>query len=47
MTMRSINNPPNRRPTLRDVAKEAGTSVTTVSRVINNEDGVSPALLKR
>ena len=47
MIMRSTNNPPNRRPTLRDVAKEAGTSVTTVSRVINNENGVSPALLKR
>jgi LacI family transcriptional regulator len=36
-----------RRPTLRDVAEEAGTSVKTVSRVVNNEGGVSPGLLKR
>lgn len=43
MTARKpINN-----PTMNDVAKEAGVSVATVSRVINGSDGVSEKLEKR
>lgn len=34
----------DRRPTLRDVAARAGVSFKTVSRVVNDEPGVSPAL---
>jgi LacI family transcriptional regulator len=37
----------SRRPTLRDVAALAGVSYKTVSRVVNNEAGVSPALAER
>lgn len=36
-----------RRPTLRDVAALAGVSFKTVSRVVNDEPGVSPALAER
>jgi DNA-binding LacI/PurR family transcriptional regulator len=36
-----------RRPTLRDVAREAGVSYQTVSRVINNNANVSPATRSR
>ena len=36
-----------RRPTLRDVAAEAGVSFKTVSRVVNGEPGVSPDLAAR
>jgi LacI family transcriptional regulator len=36
-----------RRPTLRDVAARAGVSFKTVSRVVNDEPGVSPALVQR
>jgi LacI family transcriptional regulator len=36
-----------RRPTLRDVAARAGVSFKTVSRVVNDEQGVSPALVER
>jgi LacI family transcriptional regulator len=36
-----------RRPTLRDVAARAGVSFKTVSRVVNEEPGVSPALTDR
>lgn len=36
-----------RRPTMRDVAARAQVSVKTVSRVVNNEDGVSLALEER
>ena len=36
-----------RRPTLRDVAARAGVSFKTVSRVVNDEPGVSPALVGR
>jgi LacI family transcriptional regulator len=36
-----------RRPTMRDVAARAGVSLKTVSRVVNEESGVSPALMGR
>jgi LacI family transcriptional regulator len=36
-----------RRPTMRDVAQHAGVSFKTVSRVVNGEHGVSPAVLAR
>ncbi|WP_088317987.1 LacI family DNA-binding transcriptional regulator [Kineosporia sp. R_H_3] len=36
-----------RRPTMRDVAARAGVSLKTVSRVVNAEPGVSPALADR
>lgn len=36
-----------RRPTMRDVAARAGVSLKTVSRVVNDEAGVSPALAGR
>lgn len=39
--------PSGRRPTLRDVAARAEVSFKTVSRVVNNESGVSPALAER
>lgn len=38
---------PTRRPTMRDVALSAGVSFKTVSRVVNEEGGVSPDLAKR
>ena len=38
---------PNRRPTLRDVALEAGVSFKTVSRVVNGEGGLSDRLFAR
>ena len=38
---------PGRRPTLRDVAALAGVSFKTVSRVVNDEPGVSPAVAAR
>jgi LacI family transcriptional regulator, galactose operon repressor len=37
----------SRRPTLRDVAALAGVSYKTVSRVVNDEPGVSPTLAER
>lgn len=37
----------HRRPTLRDVAALAGVSFKTVSRVVNGESGVSPAVADR
>lgn len=37
----------NRRPTMRDVAREAGVSLKTVSRVVNDEPGVTQALVER
>lgn len=40
-------NSPSRRPTLRDVAVEADTSLKTASRVVNKEGGVSPELTAR
>lgn len=35
------------RPTMRDVAARAGVSLKTVSRVVNDEPGVSPAMTER
>ncbi len=43
----SSNPPLSRRPTLRDVAGSASVSFKTVSRVVNDEDGVSPELTAR
>ncbi|WP_205629135.1 LacI family DNA-binding transcriptional regulator [Jiangella muralis] len=37
----------SRRPTMRDVAREAGVALKTVSRVVNNETGVSPQTVER
>ena len=34
----------NARPTLKDVAELAGVSFKTMSRVLNGENGVSPAM---
>jgi LacI family transcriptional regulator len=42
-----MSSPPTRRPTLRDVALQAGVSFKTVSRVANGEDGVSDELVQR
>jgi LacI family transcriptional regulator len=39
--------PERRRPTMRDVASRAGVSLKTVSRVVNDEPGVSPSLVSR
>jgi LacI family transcriptional regulator len=39
--------PDGRRPTMRDVAARAQVSFKTVSRVVNDEGGVSPALERR
>lgn len=39
--------PDGRRPTMRDVAERARVSFKTVSRVVNEEGGVSPALERR
>lgn len=36
-----------RRPTMQDVAAEAGVSLKTVSRVVNDEPGVTPPLVER
>jgi LacI family transcriptional regulator len=38
---------PGRRPTMRDVAASAGVSLKTVSRVVNEEPGVSTVLTER
>ncbi len=42
-----MRTPPNRRPTMRDVAERAGVSFKTVSRVVNDEGGVSSDLAER
>jgi LacI family transcriptional regulator len=46
-TLGSPVSPGTRRPTMRDVAKRAGVSLKSVSRVVNKEPGVSPSLLER
>jgi LacI family transcriptional regulator len=45
--VRDTSPPGGRRPTLRDVAARAHVSFKTVSRVVNNEPGVSPVLVDR
>ena len=47
MPENSSNNPRLSHPTIRDVAALAGTSLKTVSRVVNGEAGVSPELGER
>jgi LacI family transcriptional regulator len=47
MSERTSNNPRLSHPTIRDVAALAGTSLKTVSRVVNGEPGVSPELGER
>jgi LacI family transcriptional regulator len=47
LSERTSNSPRLTHPTIRDVAALAGTSVKTVSRVVNGEPGVSPELDKR
>lgn len=47
MTTLSSGLSPRVRPTMRDVAALAGVSLKTVSRVVNDEPGVSPALVER
>jgi LacI family transcriptional regulator len=47
MSERTSNSPRLSHPTIRDVAALAGTSLKTVSRVVNGEPGVSPELDKR
>lgn len=37
----------NQRPTMRDVARQAGVGLKTVSRVVNNEPGVRPETVER
>jgi LacI family transcriptional regulator len=43
----AVNDRPAPRPTMRDVAERAGVSFKTVSRVVNDEGGVSPDLADR
>ncbi|MEP7200980.1 MAG: LacI family DNA-binding transcriptional regulator [Ilumatobacteraceae bacterium] len=47
MSERTSSNPRLPHPTIRDVAALAGTSLKTVSRVVNGEPGVSPELGER
>jgi LacI family transcriptional regulator len=47
MSERTSSNPGLSHPTIRDVAALAGTSLKTVSRVVNGEPGVSPELGQR
>jgi LacI family transcriptional regulator len=47
MAEHTSNNPRLSHPTIRDVAALAGTSLKTVSRVVNGEPGVSPELGER
>jgi LacI family transcriptional regulator len=47
MSEHTPNNPRLSHPTIRDVAALAGTSLKTVSRVVNGEPGVSPELGER
>ncbi|HEY9522032.1 MAG TPA: LacI family DNA-binding transcriptional regulator, partial [Thermopolyspora sp.] len=39
--------PRGQRPTLKDVAREAGVSIKTVSRALNNEPRISPETRRR
>ncbi|GAB4210071.1 MAG: LacI family DNA-binding transcriptional regulator [Roseiflexaceae bacterium] len=46
-TLADKQSQPHRLPTMREVAALAGVSIKTVSRVINQEAGVSPELIER
>ncbi|MEZ4737750.1 MAG: LacI family DNA-binding transcriptional regulator [Caldilineaceae bacterium] len=46
-TLTNQNDQKRREPTMREVATHAGVSIKTVSRVINQESGVSPELTER
>lgn len=43
----SLSGPPPRRPGIRDVAREAGVAISTVSKVLSGRGEVSPALRAR
>ncbi len=47
LTPKQIKRAPSRRVTIREVAKHAGVSLTTVSRVINMTDAVRPQVRER
>ncbi len=47
MTRQTVNRSTPRRPTMVDVARSAGVSLKTVSRVVNNEPAVAPPLVDR
>lgn len=47
MTRQAVRPSPPRRPTMVDVAKRAGVSLKTVSRVVNNEPAVAQELIDR